>query len=128
MEGFWPFLSFAKTTSNVQDIHSEEYTEEIETEHAENEEAIEVEEIRPNNHSKNSEKSSTDIIQLQTSTSAKSVTPTSNATSRDGSMLENTPLKRNENKKRKPEPSSSAQDLITYFNSKKRVEHDARCN
>lgn len=129
MEGFRPFLNFAKTTSNVQDISSEDYTEEIDTEHAENEEDTEVEEIRPNNLCQNFEKSSTDIIQLQTSTSAKSitssVTPPSNATSRNDSTLEKTPLKRNENRKRKPEPSSSVQDLMTYFNSKKRVEHDA---
>lgn len=98
MEGFRPFLTAAQPTSN-SDIYSEESTNIEPTEFVEISEIPETE---------------------QTST----FTPTSNTTSKLGSTLE-TPVTPKENRKRKCEPSTSVQDMITYFESKKKKEFDA---
>lgn len=99
MEVFRPFLNATQTTSNVSDIYSEESTNIEPTELVEISEIPETEQTSP-------------------------FTPTSNTISKFGSALES-PVTPKENRKRKCEPSTSVQDIIKYFERKKKKEFDA---
>lgn len=93
MEAFRPFLNFAKTSSNVSDIYPDESCN---TESATNLEIVDIPQLHE--ISQNSE-----VRQMES--------------------LPQTPSGDKENKRRKSDPSTSVQDMIAYFESK-RKRHD----
>ncbi|XP_045467019.1 transcription factor Adf-1-like [Harmonia axyridis] len=108
MEGFRPFLSFTKTSSNVSEILSEESNTGI------------LEIAEPDNVRQHSIEQKYKIFE-----SSSSSTPSISQTNPKVAPTNDTSSCKKGIKKRKFEPSTSVQEMIAYFEGKRKKEHDA---
>ncbi|KAB0790548.1 hypothetical protein PPYR_15052, partial [Photinus pyralis] len=102
MESFKPFLNFAKTASNVTDVDTQESEAFPNIESPENILTDENSAVQKPTCSKN-------LLTTQTDDSQNKIQPSSSKPTRNEA----------------PRPSTSVKDTISYFESKKRVVHDA---
>ncbi|XP_050503569.1 uncharacterized protein LOC126882637 [Diabrotica virgifera virgifera] len=122
MESFKPFLNFAKTASNVTDVDTQESEAFPNIESPENILTDENSAVQKPTCSKN-------LLTTQTYDSQNKIQPSSSKPTRNEAprvtLSNETPSTGRTNRKRNSEPSTYVKDMISYFESKKRVVHDA---